>query len=286
MKPPKIKKILVPFLLKDKYRNSFKVAEEIANKSGAVMTIYSLFEPGFLQKSYTTMVGDEKDENYKKEISAIKEAIVDYSKYLNLRKGQIKIKVEVGNMNEKIIELANKEKFDLIVLPDKQKTPADRMMAEIHPLEIMKYAKCPVISVNRNLNNYRIRKIVVPIRNVSNWFDKIPFVAEIANLTGAEIFLIGVVNSMAKNITTKIDNQLIKCASYFREREINFEISRNYGHGEPYHDVINLAAYKRADLIAVSAPVDYHQLQSYFNNNFYNKIISNGDTPVLGVSMS
>jgi len=48
--------------------------------------------------------------------------------------------------------------------------------------------------------------------------------------------------------------------------------------------VLMEAKYKNVDLIAVSAPLEFAKLNSFFNTNLYNQIISNGDTSVLAIA--
>jgi hypothetical protein len=64
------------------------------------------------------------------------------------------------------------------------------MFSTINVLDIIEKTKIPVISINKIFESYCLSKIVLPIRDVDNWFDKIPFTTVLAKLCNAKVFII------------------------------------------------------------------------------------------------
>ncbi|MBK7669514.1 MAG: hypothetical protein IPJ32_20545 [Sphingobacteriaceae bacterium] len=178
------------------------------------------------------------------------------------------------------------KEFDLIVIPDFSRKPLERLFADINPLEIMNRTNTAVIAVNRNSRKFGIKRIVLPIRNVKNWYDKIPFTSAIAKLTGAKIYIVGVANSTTKLVIDRIEQKMEFCKSHFQKFGIIYEAETIFGHGEIFKDIILLSNYKRADLIAVSPPINHSIIKSYFNTSLYNKLISKSNIPVMGVTLT
>jgi hypothetical protein len=141
-----------------------------------------------------------------------------------------------------------------------------------------------VISVNNYVGDYKIKNIMLPIRNVVNWFKKVPYVVELANLTGANVYVLGVANSSSRQVQKNILDKINICSNILKENEIRFELDTMFGHGEAYHDVLMESKYKKVDLIAVSSPAEFTKLKTLFNSNFYNKLMSHGHIPVLGMA--
>ncbi len=284
MKTIKLKKLLVPFELNENYTDTLSVAKELSNLSGASITLVNVVSPivaagGDYIKTCTLPLAEF--DLYLKEQRLGIEKFVKSKSFANT---EIDVKIEIGNFNKNIIELCRNEDFDLIVLPDFQKTPLDRLLSDINPLLIMEKTKTAVISINNYAGSFKIKKIMLPLRNVMNWFNKIPFVVKLAKITGARIFILGVANSSTKKVQQNILKKIEICSRYLEKHDLMYEVDTVFGHGEPYFDVLMESKFKGVDLIAVSSPAEFAKIKSLFNTNFYNQIITHGSTPVLGIA--
>jgi len=83
----------------------------------------------------------------------------------------------------------------------------------------------------------------------------------------------------------KLQANINYCKSYLMKFNVEFECCEKFSDKANYEDVILLAQYKQADLIVISPPLRYHKFKSYFNN-FYNKITSTTDIPVMGHTLT
>ncbi len=279
------KRLLVPFEFDANYNNSLKIAELIAIKSGASITILHVLNPILNSGRSVIANGNLCVDNYRKLVENRKNEIRSFLLDMELPMQRVEIRVEVGDYNSCITELLKTNNYDLVFVPDFCKTPLERLLGSINPLDIMERTKTPVIAVNKIKYRFNLKKIILPIRNIKNWHDKIPYTASLAKITGAKIYVLGVGNTASKGIISKVEQQLKYCDDFFSNHNLNYEIDSVFSHGDPAYDVISLAIQKKADLISVSPPVNYFKLQSYFNNNFYNKITSNIDIPVMGITL-
>jgi nucleotide-binding universal stress UspA family protein len=282
MKTITFKKILVPFDFSEDFTNTLRVARNVSKISGASITVINIVSQvaelgsDFINSCVQPLA---KSELYVKQRRTQIESF-----FKNKLDRKILIRIEIGDFNNKIIEACRKEKYDLIVVPDFQKTPLGRLFSDINPLLIMEKTKTPVISVNNYVGDYKIKNIMLPIRNVVNWFKKVPYVVELANLTGANVYVLGVANSSSRQVQKNILDKINICSNILKENEIRFELDTMFGHGEAYHDVLMESKYKKVDLIAVSSPAEFTKLKTLFNSNFYNKLMSHGHIPVLGMA--
>lgn len=280
MSIPSINNILVPFDFGNQFNSSLVIAKEIALKTGCKITILHAFTiqicPQFISKLLFPIL------KYKKAIAQKKLAIL---KQLHNEEMMLLIEeviVNMGNWNTGIMQCCNRTKLDLIIIPDFSKNVFERLFSNINVLDIIEKTKIPVISINKNIDNYSLRKIVLPIRDVDNWFDKIPFTTVLAKFSNAKIFIIGLSNSNSQQLIEKLQSNINYCKSYLSKFGVEYECCEKFSDKANYEDVILLAQYKQADLIVISPPLHYHKFKSYFNNNFYNKITATTNIPVMG----
>lgn len=275
-----LKKILVPFDFNPQFVCSLDIAKQIAVRTGAKISIISqLTMPvnnGFARNLLQPIL------NYSSQIKRLKSEIKSLFSDAENQEMIEDIHVKIGSWNNVIIDITEQQQFDLIIAPNFSKNFMQRLFSNINILDIIEKTKLPVISINHPIETYQLKKIVMPIREVDNWFDKVPFATGLAMLTGAKIFMIGLSNTDSQLLQEKLRANITYCKSFFTKHDVDFECVEKYSSKANYEDVILLAQYKQADLIVISPPLDYYKIKSYFNNNFYNKITSTTNIPVMG----
>lgn len=280
MSIPTINKILVPFDFGDQFNSSLVIAKEIALKTECKITIVHAFtiefNPQFVSKLLCPVF------KYKKTIAQKKQAILNLLHSDGMMLLIDEVIVSLGSFNGIIMQCCNQTKFDLIIAPNFSKNVFERFFSNINVLDIIEKTKVPVISINKNFESYSLNKIVLPIRDVDNWFDKIPFTTVLAKFSNAKIFIIGLSNANSQQLIEKLQSNINYCKSYLSKFGIEYECCEKFSDKANYEDVILLAQYKQADLIVISPPLHYYKFKSYFNNNFYNKITATTNIPVMG----
>jgi nucleotide-binding universal stress UspA family protein len=286
MKTLNFKKILVPFDFSESFENSLKMAFDLTQKSGATLTILNVVNQteifiGNYVVGCTVPLSDPVSLVEKQQVK-----ILNYLSKEGYNLQNIEVSIETGNYNNSIINLNKINEYDLIVIPDFKKNPLNRLFSEITPLEIMKKTNTAVIAVNRNTDSFSIKRIILPIRNVKNWYDKIPFTSALAKITGAKVYIVGVTNAAKKGVVSKIEKKVEFCKEHFTKLEVRYESEFIVAAGKVFRDIILLSKYKRADLIAVSPPLEYSKLKNYFSSSLYTKLITNSNIPVMGVTLT
>jgi hypothetical protein len=280
MSIPSINKILVPFDFGDQFNSSLIIAKEIALKTGCKITIVHAFTIEFNSQFASRLLCPVF--KCKKIIAQKKQAILNQLHSEGMMLLIDEVIVCLGSWNSIIIQCCYQTKFDLIIAPNFSKNVFERLLSTINVLDIIEKTKIPVISINKNFGSYSLNKIVLPIRDVDNWFDKIPFTTVLAKLSNAKIFIIGLSNVNSQQLIEKLQSNINYCKSYLSKFGVEYECCEKFSDKANYEDVILLAQYKQADLIVISPPLHYYKFKSYFNNNFYNKITATTNIPVMG----
>jgi hypothetical protein len=283
MNPLEIKTILIPFDFQEKYLEPIKMGIEISNKSNAKLTLLYAINP--IENAMTNYFKGMILPLYKNKMEEFEFYNKQVRKYL-LENG---IKHEKYNLLIKTntifnaIELVNsKYNFNLIIIPDKSRSGLDRLLSDINAIKLMQVTKTAVIAVPEKASP--IKNIVLPIRNIKNWYSKVQFTMTIAKITGATVYMIGIGNTNSVRIINQVKKKVELCKRYFTLNEINHFIEFSFCHGDTAFDVHNLSLYKNADLIVVSPPGNKSKLNSYLNISLYNKLREKGDVPIMGVA--
>lgn len=287
MKPLEIKSILVPFNFKTSYMASLKMAVEIAEKSNATISLLYTFDSFEKEKSdYIKDVINPVNPLNDSDIDELKKAINNFIKDHGLFLRSYKLYFDTNSLITSIYELNEKLSFDLIIIPDHGKSAFDRLFADINALELMNLTKSAVIAVPDKSTIDQIKRIILPIRNTKNWHEKLPCTMAIAKITGANVYILGVGNTISERVIKQIKMKVDVCKKRFLFDEIPHSIEFSFNHGDPSYDVHNLALYKHADLIVVNPPESKTKLKSYLNESLYTKLMESGNIPIMGVSLS
>lgn len=287
MKPLVIKKILVPFNFNKSHVAPLKMAIELAEKSNAVITILFVYNP--LERATSeyirgmilplTPIKNDDVEGLKKSISKF---FIDHGIILK----SYNLQIDTDYLISAIVNLNKKIMFDIIVVPDSSKSALDRIISEINVLELMRLTKTAIIATPGRSTIDGIKRIVLPIRNVKNWYDKLPFTLAIAKITGASIYILGTGNTNSERVINQIKSKVSICQNQFNKHQVPYSVDFSFNHGDPAFDVYNLALYRHADLIVVSPPENNSKFKTYLNTSLYNKLMEKGDVPIMGVSLT
>ncbi len=220
MSIPSISKIVVPFDFEDQFNSSLVIAKEIALKTGCKITIIHAFtiqvSPQFVSKLLCPVF------KYKKTVAQKRQIILNQLHREQMMPLIDEVIVKLGSWNNVIIQSCNQTKFDLIIAPNFSKNVFERMFSNINVLDIIEKTKIPVISFNKKFESYCLSKIVLPIRDVDNWFDKIPFTTVLAKFSNAKVFIIGLSNSSSQELIEKL--QVYNYKSYLRKFDLNMSV--------------------------------------------------------------
>lgn len=287
MQPLSIKKILVPFSFNNSFVAPVKMAIELAEKSNAVITILFVYNPleratsNYIRGMILPLTPIKNDD-----VEGLKKSITKFFDDHGIILKSYNLQTDTDYLISAIVNLNKKVAFDIIVVPDSSKSALDRITADINVLDLMRLTKSAIIATPNKSTIENIKRIILPIRNVKNWHDKLPFTLAIAKITGASIYILGIGNTNSERVINQIKTKVSICQTQFNKHQIPYSIDFSFNHGDPTFDVYNLALYKHADLIVVSPPENNSKLKSYLNTSLYNKLMEKGDVPIMGVSLT
>jgi hypothetical protein len=260
------KKLLVPFDFTPEFKHSLRVAEEIAGSCNGSITLLFAMNSG-LTVSLLLLPYVEK---------ALRKITISSE----LPTKRFEIKIFFGSLNESIISYNTAVPHDLILVPNFLNNNNRKALIGLDALKLMKQTRVPVISVNEAHELFKIRNILLPVRDVKGWFKKIPFTMALAKAGNAKITVLGLVNANSKHPITRMWKKLDHCRNYLAANYDNFEIAETHICSEPYLSALDVAQKCNADIISVTAPQRNFKFRG---KQFYDNLISDGKIPVFSI---
>ncbi|CAN5423833.1 hypothetical protein BH10BAC1_BH10BAC1_00470 [soil metagenome] len=287
MKPIYMKSILIPFDAESCFLNSLFLGIELADKAHAKITILAVVpQPQFMIVNPYSGAQVIINENIK-DLSM--KRVEEIEKFL-IRKSvdcsDFEIKIEVGNMREAIISSQLQNEYDLIIISDDNKSAIERAVSEINALKLMQATKAAIITANSKQELSEIKRIVLPIRNIKSWSDKLPITASIAKLTGATVYIIGLTKMESEFDKKEIEEKINLCKTFFLLQEIPISIQYDLNSEYFSKSIDEFATRIHANLIVVTPPENDSIYKTYFNTSLYNQLKTKTTIPIMGVKLS
>jgi len=158
----KIKKILAPTDLSKLSQAGVRYAIEFAQAMGAEVTVYHVV-------SYDEIMNYRGDVEDSVEIHApyqlVHKGELVLSQFIKFHfsdltpRVKIREKVEIGKAHQRIIEEANKEESDLIVISTHGRTGLSHMLMGSVTEKVVRTADCPVLSIRPELQRQETKKV-------------------------------------------------------------------------------------------------------------------------------
>lgn len=282
MKNYKIKKILVPFDFTNGALNALKVADKFALEFNAKVHLLNITEP------YVTMhplgLGPGYPSDMEQYTKTSTQAINRYLENNSLYPETYTYSMQFGFYYSTIVEQHKKENYDLVILPVERYNFFDKLNSKYNVLKIMQLTGIPVISVNKYHRIIDFRNIVLPIRNIINWYEKIPFMVSLAKRTGGSIHAVGLRESN-KESKIQFDYILDEAISILEKENILSSVTKFEGANSLY-ELKLFSRVQKADLIAVTPPLKIKPVISIVKPSLYARLLSDSPTPLFGVKPS
>ncbi len=188
--------ILVPTDFSSQANNALDLAVQIARKSGAKIMVINVIE-GLRDFSFNTMGEAESDMGeevfiVKKLIEQVKlrlSEVVNEEKYADV---SIESAVEMGNAFESISKIIADHEADLLVMGTKGMSGLEEVLIGSNTEKVVRYAKCPVITVKDRVTLEEIKNIVFASNLQDEQTDLVKRLKVIQEITGATLHLVKV----------------------------------------------------------------------------------------------
>lgn len=191
-----MKTILVPTDFSAQANNALNLAVQIARKSDAKILVVNVIE-GLRDFSFNTMGEVENDMGeevfiIKKLIDQVKlrlSQIVKDERYSDIK---IESSVEMGNAFESISKVIADHDADLLVMGTKGTSGLEEVLIGSNTEKVVRYAKCPVITVKEEVSLENIKNIVFASNLQDEQTELVKRLKVIQGITGATLHLVKV----------------------------------------------------------------------------------------------
>lgn len=171
-------------------------------------------------------------------------------KYSNKTKGKIDYRIRDGRVYNEVCNQAKYGDADMIVMGTHGVSGFEEKWVGSNAFRIVSHAPCPVYTIRFNFPKRMLKRIVLPIDESKETRQKVPYVAKLAQLFGAEVHLIDVRENNRAS-TRKVLNEFVDQVTGFLERR-KVNIVRESLKGKNLTDItIEYALVADADLIAI-----------------------------------
>ena len=191
-----MKTILVPTDFSEQARNATKLAAEIARRGNAKILLVNVIE-GARNFSFNTMgegaepVGEEAF-YINKLIEVQKQHLKDSAADELLKGLTVETILEMGNPYQGISNVIAEHKADLLIMGTQGSSGLDEILIGSNTEKVVRYAKCPVITVKDEVSLSDIQNIVYATDLTTDQSKFISHIKSIQALTGAKLHLLKV----------------------------------------------------------------------------------------------
>ena len=199
-----------------------------------------------------------------------------------------KVIIESGSPVKKIIEIAGREKADLIVMGKRGQSALEKILVGSVANGVLRHAPAPVLFAGKKRLRPQIRKILVPTDFSKREEVERDFAWELASTFGADLTLLHVLalynyrvgaetaEAMLRDVLARLKKREIRERKNFKVSE---EVIRDFNAAA---GIVNYAQSKRFDLIAIST-YTHTKLGRFFLGSNTERVISLSDVPVFAV---
>ena len=145
---PNYRSILLPIDFSDTSVNALWQAAEMARSYGAILTLLHVAEP--IDLSGYTQEGDSSEEDFlDSQLESAEKALHDFTSNAPLEGIEVYTRVVHGRPGRKIIEYADEEGIDLIIIPSLGKSGLERLLMGSTVNKVVHRANCPVMVLKK-----------------------------------------------------------------------------------------------------------------------------------------
>ncbi len=222
-------------------------------------------------------------------VDAIKKEAENKLKELSKEKGiSFEILVREGTASKKIIEVAENEQVDLIVLGRRGMSAVEKLFIGSVANQVLRTSPVPILITKKKEGTPQFKKIIVPTDFSEQEESERDFAWELAKGFGSELTLLHVLElhdyEFSPRVLEELMESLLKRLKQRKEREkVDFKVK------EEVHRAINAsvgiveyAENHNFDMIVISTCV-HSKLERFFLGSTTEKVISYTEIPIFAI---
>ncbi len=189
--------------------------------------------------------------------------------------------VSSGFVPTEICKAAGQKSADLVVMGTHGTSGFHEFFIGTNTYEVVKYAPCPVLSVPPSRKWERFSTIVFPVRDVPNPLEKYDFLRKIIRKNQATLIALGLNENKEAHKMQQLDTNVRQLESQLRLDDVQTVVKTIYA-DQAAHKVLEIADAEGADLIAITANLDY-DIRDFFIGPYTQQIVHHSKIPVLSI---
>lgn len=196
--------------------------------------------------------------------------------------GKLTAKVRKGRVYQELANHVKQTDSCLLVIGTHGSSGFEEYWIGTNAFRIVSSASCPVITIKNIYNNNRgFRKILLPVYHTAQTLHKVPYTAELAKLTGADINILALNSSGLKSMQKIVDSHVAKIEKHLDAMGINYIVDSSSSENIA-GDIIEHAHLVDADLISIMTDIQ-DQASSILLGPFAQQLVNYSPIPILSV---
>lgn len=270
--------ILVPVDFSKDSMNALDHAIYLANQFGTSVRIVHVRKDKEYDKPF---VLKDKEKAYKKTTEEFCDEIISDYKSKYKANGTLDYVIHEGKIYKGITEQAEKDNSLMILMGTHGISGFEEFWVGSNAYRVVCKAPCPVMTVRYGYRKLKIEKIVLPIDAVRETRKKVPFTADLALATGAEVHVIAVRETNRKDIVFRLEKYVDQTEDYLKSRKI--KVVTDSLKGSDISDLtISYAVHNNASLIAIVSNQRGTPLNMYLSTAAQN-MVNHSPIPILSI---
>jgi nucleotide-binding universal stress UspA family protein len=186
-----------------------------------------------------------------------------------------------GSVTREIIELANEEQVDLIVMGTHGAKGFEELFIGSNAHKVVSVAKCPVITVQTHVTRIGFTNIVLPIDRSAHSREKVNIALRFADLYDAKIHILGLLENSEEHENDKLQIVLDQVQHAVEQAKLRFSRQTVKGTNLAY-EAMRFGPQVNADLIVIMTEQE-STLTGVFLGPRAKQIVNHSRIPVMSI---
>ena len=226
----------------------------------------------------------DKDKEYAKTTEEFCEEIVNKYKAKYQGGGDFDFVIRTGRIYKGITEQAEKDESLMIVMGTHGISGFEEFWLGSNAYRVVCKAPCPVMTIRHGFRKKKIKKIILPIDARQDTRVKVPFTCELAQALKAEVHVIDVRETNARDVIARLNRYADQSAEYLEKRGV--KTVRDSFKGSNVADLtIAYAVHVGAELISMVSNHRGNPMRMYLSSEAQ-EMVNHSPIPVLSVHPS
>jgi len=275
-----IKRILIPFDFSETAHLSLEHAVFMAKLLKADIYLLHILETVSFTSAFGAAFGGGGGDKKLEAESDTK--LAEIAKGIHNANGiTVKCFTEVGRIYKKIVEVAERENADVIIMGTHGVSGYKKFNVGTNTSKVVEEAGCPVISVQTHSKRLGFKKIVLPIDDTPSSRHKVNYAMELAKSFGSHIYIVGLINFSNEDNKRKFRIKIDQVEEWLTQHEVGCE-SKIVEGDNLAKMTMQVAEELDADLTVIMTEQE-PSITGLFLGTYATQVVNHSKIPVMAV---